>query len=97
MYTGKLKMHMRPLQTTFLAKKRHGSKCHPPPSLHTIKEYFTPTIRLGLTYNKTTIARRLWRNEVDHKKRERTRQQAAELKQVQKLLLIKVLAIAEFG
>ena len=33
---------------------------------------------------------RLWRNEVGVKKRERTRQQAAERKQAQKLLLIKV-------
>ena len=33
---------------------------------------------------------RLWRTEVNAKKRERTRQQAAELKEMQKFLLIKV-------
>ena len=33
---------------------------------------------------------RLWRTEVSHKKRERTRQQASELKEMQKFLLIKV-------
>ena len=33
---------------------------------------------------------RLWRTEVNAKKRERTRQQAAEMKEMQKFLLIKV-------
>ena len=33
---------------------------------------------------------RLWRTEVNTKKRERTRQQAAEMKEMQKFLLIKV-------
>ena len=33
---------------------------------------------------------RLWRNEVEHKKRERTMQLAAELRQAQKFHLIKV-------
>lgn len=35
---------------------------------------------------------RLWRTEVAHKKRERTRQQATELKEMQKFLLIKAMA-----
>ena len=36
---------------------------------------------------------RLWRTEVNAKKRERTRQQAAELKEMQKFLLIKVILV----
>ena len=35
---------------------------------------------------------RLWRTEVNHKKRERTRQQATELQEMQKFLLIRAMA-----
>ena len=36
---------------------------------------------------------RLWRNEVEHKKRERTMQLAAELRQAQKFHLIQVMTM----
>ena len=40
----------------------------------------------------TIHVRRMWRNEVAMRKRERTRQQAVEIRQMQKLFLLKAMA-----
>ena len=82
---GLLEGHYRAILYMFATGKLVGGFC-------ALSGVFILTLPIPIVVNSFAMyyKNRLWRTEVNAKKRERTRQQAAEMKEMQKFLLIKV-------